>query len=509
VTAPGSVWWFARHELRLAWREALSLLTARGRRRWPSIVLSLAVAAGALHLAAFFAVARYAEIGEDADERTLLAITASLLLAWSLMLSQAMEWATRALYARGDFDLILSSPADPKRLFAVRIAATTLGLTTMAALIALPFVDVLVAWGGWRWLGVFGAVAAVAMSAAAVGTALTLTLFRLIGAKRTRLVAQIVAAVIGAIFVILLQLAAIVETGTLSRLVWLSSPTALALAPARQSLLWWPARAVLGEAAPLAAVLGASALLLALVLCVLAGRFTAAAREAAGAALSPPPARRHAGRFRRRSPGGALRAKEWALLRRDPWLLSQTLMQLLYLVPPAVLLWRSFGDGSGALVLLVPVLIMAAGQLAGGLAWLAVSGEDAPDLVTTAPVTPRRVLVAKIEAVLGGIVLIFAPFIAALTFASLEAALIVAAGVALAALSATVIQLWFRHQAKRSHFRRRQTSSRIATVAEAFSSTSWAATGALAAAGTWFAAITAVMALLVLGAARLVAPARG
>jgi len=509
VTAPGSLWWFARHELRLAWRDALSLMTARGRRRWPSVVLGLAVTVGALHLAAFFAVARYAEIGEDADERALLAITASLLLAWSLMLSQAMEWATRALYARGDFDLILSSPADAKRLFAVRIAAATLGLMTMAALIALPFVDVLVAWGGWRWLGVYGGVAAVAMSAVAVGAALTLALFHLIGAKRTRLVAQIVAAVIGAIFVILLQLAAILETGTLSRLVWLSSPAALALAPARQSLLWWPARAVLGEAGPLAVVLCASALLLGLVLCAFAGRFAAAAREAAGAALIPPRARRHAGRFRQRSPGGALRAKEWALLRRDPWLLSQTLMQLLYLLPPAVLLWRSFGDGSGAFVLLVPVLIMAAGQLAGGLAWLAVSGEDAPDLVTTAPVTPRRVLIAKIEAVLGGVGLIFAPFVAALAVASLEAAMVVAVGVVLAALSATTIQLWFRRQAKRSQFRRRQTSSRIATIAEAISSTSWAASGALATAGTWFAAVTAVAALLVLGAARLVAPGRG
>jgi ABC-2 type transport system permease protein len=509
VTAPGTVWWFARHELRLAWRDALSLMTARGRRRWPAVVLGLAVAAGALHLAAFFAVVRYAQIGAEADEKTLLAITASLLLAWALMLSQAMEWATRVLYARGDFDLILTSPADPKRLFAVRIAATTLGLMVMAAIIALPFVDMLVAWGGWRWLGIYGAVASVAMSAAAVGTALTLALFRLIGAKRTRLVAQIVAAVIGAIFVILLQLAAILETGTLSRLAWLSSPTALALAPPRESLLWWLARAVLGEPAPLAAALIVSALLLALMLHALAGRFVAAAREAAGAALSPPAARRHAGRFRRRSPDGALRVKEWALLRRDPWLLSQTLMQLLYLVPPAALLWRSFGNGSGALVLLVPVLIMAAGQLAGGLAWLAVSGEDAPDLVATAPVKPARVVLAKIEAVLGGIALVFAPFVAALAFASLEAAMIVAAGVALAALSATVIQLWFRRQAKRSHFRRRQTSSRIATIAEAFSSTSWAATGALAAAGTWFAAITAVMALLVLGAARLVAPARG
>ena len=30
------------------------------------------------------------------------------------------------------------------------------------------------------------------------------------------------------------------------------------------------------------------------------------------------------------------------MLRRDPWLVSQTLMQMLYLIPPAVLLWRSF-----------------------------------------------------------------------------------------------------------------------------------------------------------------------
>ena len=87
-------------------------------------------------------------------------------------------------------------------------------------------------------------------------------------------------------------------------------------------------------------------------------------------------------------PSRTLRQKEWTLLLRDPWLVSQTLMQLLYLLPPALLLWRSYGEGTGALVVLVPVLVMAAGQLAGGLAWLAISGEDAPDLVATAPV-PR------------------------------------------------------------------------------------------------------------------------
>ena len=100
------------------------------------------------------------------------------------------------------------------------------------------------------------------------------------------------------------------------------------------------------------------------------------------------------------SPRRALRRKEWMLLRRDPWLVSQTLMQMLYLVPPAILLWRSFQAGGGALNLLVPVLVMAAGQLAGGLAWLTISGEDAPDLVATAPVPARFILRAKIEAVL-------------------------------------------------------------------------------------------------------------
>ena len=96
----------------------------------------------------------------------------------------------------------------------------------------------------------------------------------------------------------------------------------------------------------------------------------------------------------------ALRWKEFMLLRRDPWLVSQSLMQLLYLVPPALMLWRSFSDSSAAIILITPVIVMAAGQLAGGLAWLTISGEDAADLVATAPIPPSRVTRAKIEVVL-------------------------------------------------------------------------------------------------------------
>ena len=121
--------------------------------------------------------------------------------------------------------------------------------------------------------------------------------------------------------------------------------------------------------------------------------------------------------FRAGSRQQALRWKEFLLLRRDPWLMSQSLMQLLYLVPPALLLWRSFSDNSAAIVLITPVIVMAAGQLAGGLAWLTISGEDAADLVATAPLPSASVTRAKIEVVLITITAIFAPLVAALAFA--------------------------------------------------------------------------------------------
>src|SRR6185436_17624997 len=133
--------------------------------------------------------------------------------------------------------------------------------------------------------------------------------------------------------------------------------------------------------------------------------------------------------FRRAAPMRALRQKEWTLLKRDPWLVSQTLMQLLYLLPPALMLWRSYGERTDAIVVLVPVLVMAAGQLAGGLAWLAISGEDAPDLVATAPILSRHIVRAKVEAVLGGIAIAFLPFLTALAFLSVYGAMIAALGI--------------------------------------------------------------------------------
>jgi ABC-2 type transport system permease protein len=405
-------------------------------------------------------------------------MTATVFLAWALMLSQAIESVTRVFYARADLDLIMSSPARLANVFSIRIVAIALTVTAMALLLSTPFVDVLVISGGVRWFAAFGVVAAVGLSAAAFAIAITILLFRLIGPARTRLMAQILAAIIGAGFVIALQVAAILSYGTLSRFAVLTSDAAAAFAPDGDSLLWWPARALVGDGGALLLLLSIALVLLGIVMTIFSPRFADTAVSASAHAVSSRQSKQ-ARTFRGGSRQHALRHKEFRLLGRDPWLVSQTLMQLLYLTPPALFLWRSFSDSSTALVLITPMIVMAAGQLAGGLAWLTISGEDAADLVATAPLSPSRVIRAKIEVVLISIGVLFTPLVAALAILAPLQALVTASAVIVAAGSATAIQLWFRVQAKRSQFRRRQTSSRIATFAEAFSSIGWAATSAL------------------------------
>jgi hypothetical protein len=89
------------------------------------------------------------------------------------------------------------------------------------------------------------------------------------------------------------------------------------------------------------------------------------------------------------------------------------------------------------------------------------------------------------------------PSHACLSHASKSCFQVMLPGIVVTAASATQI----RNQAKRSHFRHRQIPSRMATFAEAFSSI-WAATAALAAAGSWLAAITTMIAVGTLIGAR-------
>jgi ABC-2 type transport system permease protein len=481
------------------------MVTAGNRRNFRRALVVLALVALGLHLPAWAIVSHYGDAGIDPSIDQLVSVSVIVVLYFSLLLSQSLEQVTRTLYSRGDLDLVMSSPVKPRTLFAVRIASNVVLMSMMALVLSAPFVNMLTLAGGPRWLVAYPVAVAVAAVTGSMAVAITIGLFRLLGPKRTRLVAQIVAAIVGAGFAIGIQVFAIVNYGQLMQAGLLVTPGVVAMFPPIDSVVWLPARGIMGDVGAMAVVVAVALVVVALVIWAFAprlGEHSIAATDLAIGHSRKKPERA----FAVQSPRWAMRRKEWLLLRRDPWLVSQTLTQLLYLIPPALLLAHGFGNSAGSLVIVVMVLVTVGGQLGGALGWLAISGEDAPEFVATAPVPAGAIVRGKVEAVMGTLALGLGPLVVGLAFLSPRHAAFAALGLAVSAGSTLQIQLWFRAQARRTHFRRRHTSSRIATLSEALVSFSWAAAFGLAAAGSWFAAISAVIAILIMAGARAVSP---
>lgn len=508
AAAANTLPWFAAHEGRLIWRDFVSLMTGGKTRRKAIMGTIVAVMIVGMHWFAAFLLRPAFEVGIAADKTTFMFISGGLIMFMSLMFSQAIEAVTRAYYARSDLDLIMSSPSPAHRLFQVRTSVLAVQTIALSVLIAAPVINVLVWKDGVHWLGAYAVLISLGALATAIAVIITLTLFRMVGTARTRLIAQIIAAIVGAGFVIALQGVAIVFGKGISRFSFFTSSDTISSAPETVSFMWIPARASMGEPLAVLAILGFCFAFLALVIAVSSQRFAKDVLATAGLVERKTKTTVFSGFRMKTSLRATLRRKEWALLRRDPWLLSQSLQQILYLLPPALLLYVNYGSNHGIVYVVVPVIVMAVGQLAGGLAWITISGEDAHELIATAPVSDKTILRAKVEAVLVVVALILAPFAVVLSFISYEVVFWMLVGGALSASSAVLIQLWFRSQANRSVFRRRQTSSRAATLCEALVSILWAATAGAAMADVKYAPIPGTLVLMVLFIGWLIKPSR-
>lgn len=503
-----SLTWFARHELNLAWRDWIGLMSGGRKLKDRAVLIGMGVFALALHGVAYAVLSPFFKAGGAVDIAALVMISGMLVLTFTMMLSQAMESVTRAFYSRDDLDLILSSPASSRDLFAVRIAMMALTTAGMSGLMVAPFINVAAMLGGAQWLAGYGIVFAISFLATGAAVLIALALFRTVGAKRTRLVAQIAAAVVGASFLIGIQVVAIVSYGSMSRWSVINSQTVIDNAPAIDSLFWLPAFAATGSLGALVFVLVLSIVFFAFAAHTGATQFQRIVLSALSVSTGNVRQKRSQVSFGATSTHRSLMRKEWMLLSRDPWLISQTLMQVLYLIPPALMLWVNFGEDAHLSAILAPVVVMAIGQLAGGLAWLTISGEDAPDLVATAPVSPFALMSAKVQAVLVVVLAIVSPLVVGIAALSIWGAAVTFAGALVAALCAIVIQLWFRAQSKRSNFRRRQVASKASTFCEAFASISCAGTAALAAAGNIIAVVPGVLLAIVMTVAWLISPRR-
>ena len=162
----------------------------------------------------------------------------------------------------------------------------------------------------------------------------------------------------------------------------------------------------------------------------------------------------------------AIRRKEWRIVLRDPWIVSQIMLQLLYITPLFAVLWQS-GDGRGSPVLaLASTIVVVSYQLAASLTWLGVSGEDAPELMQCAPVQPDTVRSGKIQAVAGLTAVVTGPLLLWLVWLSPGAALRTLALGCFASLAAIALNLWHARPARRGAFAARHRESKLLALIE-------------------------------------------
>jgi len=469
-----------RLDLKLAARTLFALL---GERSTIAKVLILAGVVGLMHVVAWYAVTRFAPdeaTPEGAHQAEVLARTATvLLLPWTT--AATLTSVTRWLYQRGDLDLMMSSPLSPRRLIAARLLSQALEAIGAIALLLLPFAHVSAVLGRPHWLAIYPALAAAGLIGASLGFLLALGLFGWVGARRARLLSQVAATLIGASAIVVAQALALMPEGWRAAVYGAVSGEAGARNIVGR-LIEIPERAALGDPGALIAWLAFAAALWACAVFLKGDAFVAAAMASAGAPSSAgrtdAPARFTA------SLKAALRRKEHRLLWRDPWLLSQMLMQALYTVPVGIVLWRQGGAIGQPGVAFGPMLVVIAGQFAGALAWLALSAEDAPDTLRAAPATRGEIERAKLSAILLPVALTMAPALALLAIASPWGA--VCAGLAALGSSASgaLLMLWTQQPARRGLVLRRHSQSKLLALGEHWLSLLWASVDAIAAFGS-------------------------
>jgi ABC-2 type transport system permease protein len=493
---PGGVLFLLSHEMLLTWRNFRATGKGRNVRR----LFFYSAMALLLGFGGYWAARILSEFQPSPSPFVIGVIGAVFAVLFSLMLAQALMLITESLYQRGDLDLLLASPVPVWRVLIVRMTAIAINvglfylILTTAVLVWLP------SFGGWAWLSFAPSVFLLTLFATAVGLILARLLFWLIGPKNTRIVAQILASLIGAAFFISSQIPRLLEDESRSQAVQNLFQSLIAFFGNPANPLSLPAHAAFG--------IGVDALLWPIVVLALyAGAiwWYASGFAADAAAISGLGSRkRRAQRAVRPMRSGVmptLVGKEWRLLRRDPLLLSQILMQLFYLLPLFLVFGTRLGeDGfdrfavagfSSGFVLLVT-------SLAASLAWLTVSAEDAPDLIASAPVSRDRIEMAKaLAAGIPAALFLAPPAVGASIVVAPMTGFWLLLGGAAAIVSTCLIAIWHQTPGNRKQFRRRTRGSLLLNLGRSFVAVGWIGATALAVSGWAIASI--IPALISLG----------
>lgn len=453
VLPRGSLAWLVFHEVRLTLR---SLRTrTRASARWIGYALML----GYIGFGCFLGWKlrdtpfHYSPLIGD------IFLAASIGL-FSFMVTQAMLGSQRTLYEAGDLDLLLSAPMPETTVLRAKLLGIAGSIVFTYTVLLLPIVVPLAVLGHPALVGAIALLAGLALLAACLGLALTLLLARIAGPRAARTVGQIAAAILGGGFFIVSQLASHGERGA-GRIELFEMLRASKIGETGLGAL--PGKAIFADPVALIVIVGG-----AIGIFILTGmsfqRSFLSSYQAASMRLSrAAPSRRKIARHFHKGLFGAVFAKEVRLLQRDPALAFQVVLRIIYLAPLAL---AGFG-GRGAIPL-APALAFASvaviGQLTSSFAWLAISAEDTPDLISVAPVEKEQIDIAKLLAALAmaaplGMILPIAVATQTLAGAAATIVLTVITG-ALAGL----IELKFGKPAPRKSFNQRRGGGVVAAL---------------------------------------------
>jgi ABC-2 type transport system permease protein len=450
---PGGFAWLVVHELRLSTRNR-----RRGRRgTWIGLIL-LAIFAGIGIMAGL----GLRDVPIEGGPAVYTGALAASILLMSFMTTQALLRSQHTLYESGDLDLLLSAPIEPRTILLAKLCGIAGSVVISFALLVLPIAVPVAALGHPGLFGIPALLAALSLASACLGLAIMIGVVALAGPRAARTFGQIIGALLaGAVFLIsqLLSNSGGGRRSTaMSLFGWLSEHQVGA-----GGIGALPGRAALGDPVAAALLFGGAILVFAATGYLFGRSFLSSYQKARmrlsrGRAATGPVARHfRAGLF------ASMFAKEWRLLVRDPALAFQIVLRLIYLAPLAL---AAFGHGRGPPLLpaLAFASVIIAGQLVGSFAWLAVSAEDAPDLLTVAPITRKQVARTKLASAMAmaapfGLILPVAIAVSS-PLGALATMVMTAAGGAVAGL----IEIKWQKPAPRKTFVRRRSGSLVAGI---------------------------------------------
>jgi ABC-2 type transport system permease protein len=469
----GSALWLLKHEIRMFFfnvgfgskkKAARRGVGKGGAALWIGIF-------AVIHVLAFLLLSKIGGADLKAPQALVMGLTGLFATAFSLMMSSGLRASVQVLFERGDLDLLLSSPLSSRGIFSVRLAGIVVGVASTYLFFLAPFANAGLVLGQYRFLGIYPVVIGSAVIAASLSMLFTLGLVRLFGVRRTRVVAQVIGALSGAMIFLMSQ--AYGNSMGSSRQ-WVTDWFAPMLAPGAalgpDSIVWLPGHAILGNPRPLL-VLSIMAVAIFAVTVRFTHRFFVHGVQQSVSLVRVAKAPAGGQRYRfGRSLMHVVIVKEWRLIARDPQLISQVLLQLLYMVPLGVLLLTKGGDrlpGIGA------ALTFLCGSLTAALAWVIISAEDAPDLLRAAPSGMGTIRRAKLAAVaMPAPALMAVPLLWMLTRNPL-AALLLCATVTGSVTSAALIAMWCGRPAARGDFKARGKGNFVSNVLEVLNGFAW------------------------------------